>query len=403
MAETRFIKTVTFGGYDKNDVDKRLESLYSQVYELKNELREAKLSLEKYKEGTDEEKTHESVLAVERAKLTQLQVKNENITERLKAAEDDNKNKEKENEELKESVKQLKASLDDANSELSALKAGGDAAALGVVFIEAQKSRDMLLSTAKTEAAALEADSKKLSENMITEANNKAASIIYEAEKQAAEITANAENKSEQMKVASGNLRASMLSDVGRIGEAVTKLKEMLAEFEKTGFGMVDESEKLLKSVEKELTAGGVPVFSVPKEIKPELPEEPEYQKVDNTYGEAAKKKNDELEKLKAMASALDGSKPAAEKKNSNADLAALAQQAAALKGDKPESKKPAENKPKGGVDLAALAQQAAALGGSKPQGGKPQQGKPADGKKKGGIDLEALAKQAAELKGGKK
>ncbi len=380
MAETRFIKTVTFGGYDKNDVDKRLESLYNQVYELKNQLREAKLSLEKYKEGTDEEKTHESVLAVERAKLTQLQVKNENITERLKAAEDDNKAKEKENNSLKESVKALTEELEGAKSELNTLKAGSDAAALGVVFIEAQKSRDLLLDTAKKEAASLKEDSEKLSENMITDANNKAAKIIYDAEKQAAIITAEAENKSEQMKVASGNLRASMLEDVGRIGKEVTKLRDLLAEFEKSGIEMVDESQKLLKSVEKEINAGGVPVFKIPEEIKAKLPEEPEYQKVDNTYGEAAKKKNEDLEKLRAMANAIGGAKPA------NAGKPA----------DKPKNE-PAPKK-KGGMDLAALAQQAAAL-----DGGKPKEQPKEQPKKKGGIDLAALAKQAAALDGSKK
>lgn len=380
MAETRFIKTVTFGGYDKNDVDKRLESLYNQVYELKNQLREAKLSLEKYKEGTDEEKTHESVLAVERAKLTQLQVKNENITERLKAAEDDNKAKEKENNSLKESLKALTEELEGAKSELNTLKAGSDAAALGVVFIEAQKSRDLLLDQAKKEAASLKEDSEKLSENMIIDANNKAAKIIYDAEKQAAIITADAENKSEQMKVASGNLRASMLEDVGRIGKEVTKLKDLLTEFEKSGIEMVDESQKLLRSVEKEINAGGVPVFKIPEEIKAKLPEEPEYQKVDNTYGEAAKKKNEDLEKLQAMANAIGGAKPA------NAGKPA----------DKPKNE-PAPKK-KGGMDLAALAKQAAAL-----EGGKPKEQPKEQPKKKGGIDLAALAKQAAALDGSKK
>ena len=56
MAETRFIKTVEFGGYDRNEVIKRLEFLNGQVFDLKNELRETKLIMEEYKKGSDEEK-----------------------------------------------------------------------------------------------------------------------------------------------------------------------------------------------------------------------------------------------------------------------------------------------------------------------------------------------------------
>ena len=54
MAETEFIKAAAFGGYDKTDVDKRLDSLYSLAYEMKNELRETKLLLEKYQEDSEE-------------------------------------------------------------------------------------------------------------------------------------------------------------------------------------------------------------------------------------------------------------------------------------------------------------------------------------------------------------
>ena len=93
MAETRFIRTVTFGGYDKSEVDKKLEYLYTQVYDLKNELRETKLTLKEYEKGTEQEKAAESVLAGERAKLTQVQVQNETMTDKLKSAEEDNKAK----------------------------------------------------------------------------------------------------------------------------------------------------------------------------------------------------------------------------------------------------------------------------------------------------------------------
>ena len=96
MAETRFIRTVAFGGYDKSDVDKRLEAMYSKVHDLKNELTETKAVLKKYEEGSDAAKSYESVLAVERAKITQLQVKNDNLSEKIKTVRDSIKIKEDE-------------------------------------------------------------------------------------------------------------------------------------------------------------------------------------------------------------------------------------------------------------------------------------------------------------------
>lgn len=382
MAETRFIKTVTFGGYDKTDVDKRLDYLYTQVYELKNELREAKLALEKYKKGTEEEKTHEHVLSVERAKLTEVQVKNETMSDKLKAAEEDNKLKDKELEELKKSSAEMKAALDDASSELAALKSGSDAAALSVVFIEAQKSRSMLLDSAKKEAADLEADSKKLAENMIIDADNKAAKIIYDAEKQAAEITADALNKAEEMKSASGNMKASLLEDIGKIGAEVAKLKAVFDEFENSGHKMIAESEALLSSVENELNRDGVPVFKIPEHYEPELPKLPEYKPTDFSRASdaAAAKKSSDLDKLQAMADSIGGGGSGKKEESGSVDLDALAKQAEAIGGG---------NKKGGSSDLEALAKQAEAIGGG-------------NKKKGGGMSLDELAKQAAAL-GGKK
>lgn len=316
MAESRFIKTVVFGGYDKADVDKKLEFLYSQYYELKNSLREAKLLLNKYKEGADADSAYEAVLANERAKLSEFQVKNETMSEKLKAVDDDNKNKEKEIAELKEKLQAAEEALTEANNKLTATS-GGDASMLGVVFAEAQKSATMIITTAKQQASDLENDSKKLAENTVTDANNKAMKIIYDAEVRAAELTADAENKSASMEVASGNLKATMLSDMSKVGVEMAKLRKLLSDFEKTGMTMLDESEKLLEDTQAELLAGGVPVFREPTMTSAKLPDAPEYQEVDNTYvtggGEAAAKKNEELDKLKAMAASIGGGKPKAE------------------------------------------------------------------------------------------
>ena len=366
MAESRFIKTVTFGGYDKNDVDKKLEYLFTQVYELKNELRVTKLRLDEYRKGTDEEKAHETILAAERAKLTQVQVQNETMSEKFKTIDDDNKQKETLIAELKAELEKTTAAKSEAESKLAALSAGSDAAALSTVFIEAQKSAKLLEDTARAKAKELEADVNKLSENTIDEANNKAKKIIFEAETRAAEIDAEAKNKSEQMDAASDNLRATLLADVERFTAEVEKLKGVFDAFQQEGIDKLGESEKLLKSADESLRAGGVPEFREPKRYEPEYPEAPEYKKVTAVYAsgasEADKKKKEELEKLAAMAASIDGgSAPKADAPASGGiDLAALAAPAAALAdGDEKKEEAP---KASGGIDLAALAAQAAAL-----------------------------------------
>lgn len=350
MAETRFIKTVTFGGYDKGDVDKKLEYLYTQVYDLKNELRETKLMLNKFKEGTSEEAAHESVLSNERNKLTEMQVKNEAMSERLKSAEDDNKKKEAELVTLRQAKAELEEALADANTKLAASSGGGDAAMFGVVFAEAQKSANLIVSTAKQQAEDLENDSKKLAENTVIEANNKAAKIIYDAEKRAAEITADAENNSAKMEAATGNMKATMLNEVTRIGAEVAKLKKVLTEFRDTGLSMIDKSEALIEDTKADLTSGGIPVFKDPALHDPFVPEAPVYQETDNSYetgmDEQSKKKNEELEKLKAMAESI-GDKKTDDKKqqSSGPDLSALSKQAAALKGGDDSKKEEAPKK----------------------------------------------------------
>ena len=61
MAETRFMKTVTYGGYDKEDVLKQFASLNLRISELKNQLDEAKTQLEVYKGGGDMKNAYEAI------------------------------------------------------------------------------------------------------------------------------------------------------------------------------------------------------------------------------------------------------------------------------------------------------------------------------------------------------
>ncbi len=321
MAVTKFIKTTVFGGYDKKDVDKRLDYLYSQIYDLKNELRETKLLLEEYKKGTDEEKTHEAILIAERTRLTGVQVQNETLSQKLKEIREENKSKDKETAELKKEIETLKKELNESKTALAGSKSNNEASILSTVFIEAQKTAGRLVDDAKKEADNIIQDSKKLAENVVTEANNTAAKIVYEAEKEAADINAASENNAEQMKAASGNLRAVMLKDVEDITKEISKIKALFISLKENGLVKINESEQLLERTRNKLRSEGVPVFTVPEKVKPVAPKPPKYKPVDTNYitgsseNPPKKAKNEDLEKLMAMANALDGKKSAAPSK----------------------------------------------------------------------------------------
>lgn len=373
MAETRFIRTVAFGGYDKSDVDKRLEAMYSKVHDLKNELTETKAVLKKYEEGSDAAKSYESVLAVERAKITQLQVKNDNLSEKIKTVRDSIKIKEDENTSLREKNAALEAEIEDLKLSLMTIQVGEDAAALGTVFVEAQKSKEMVLKSAQNEADNIKAMSEKSAEDTIADANNKAKEIIYEAEKKAAEITADALNNSEEMKTASNNLKAVLASDIFKISEYFSKLKDVLHDFEANSSAAIEQSQELLKDAEKEVNKDGIPVFRLPERIEPAYPEKPDIKPVFESEQEVKeKKRNTELDKLQAMAEAIGRSEKKSDKSTDNSteqsdnstDKKSESEQDTKTSSDSEKSaKKPASNN---APSLADLLKQATALNGGK-------------------------------------
>ena len=168
------------------------------------------------------------------------------------------------------------------------------------------------------------------------------------------------------MDAASGNMKATMLNEVTKIGNEVAKLKGVLEEFQKSGLGLIGESEKLINETKTELKNGGVPVFKTPELHEAKLPDEPQYKQVDNTYGTGSgindKKKNEELDKLKAMADSIEGGSKKKKAKGADVDLASLAKQAAALGNSDGKKKSAADGKKKGGVDLDELMKQAKSL-----------------------------------------
>lgn len=363
MAETKFIKASAFGGYDRADVDKRLDFLYNMVYDLKNELRETKLLLRNYQGGTETEKNFENVLAVERAQITQIQVKNENLSERNKCLKEEARVKENENSELRETVKSLQTKLTDAEFAINALKSQDNTDMLGIMFTEAQKSRDLILKDADEKAKSIEENTRKAIEEFITDANNQASKIVYTAERQAAEIIADAKNQAEQMRVSSNNLKSVMYAEMLGLSSKILELKETISELSNYTTAKLLNVENIIEVTDEMLKSGGIPVFETAHEYKPEYPEEPVYQKP-KTPPVQEKKRNAELDKLQAMAEAIGGEK---KEIRQSASLDDLTKQAEALNSGQKISDNPAKpteqsGVKKGGLNLADLMKQAQAL-----------------------------------------
>lgn len=383
MAETKFIKAVAFGGYDRADVDKRLDFLYNLVYDLKNELNESKLLLKKYRSGSDEEKNFEAVLAAERAKITQVQVKNETLSERNKALKDELLSKEAENAELRELVKKLQDKLNEADTTIASLQES-NTDAIGVLFVDAKKSHDKIIAKAQQEASELEDTAKKFAETFIADTNNRAAKIIYSAEKQAVDVLTDAKNQSEQIRVSSNNMRAVMYSEIRELSERAAELRKIILDFTDSNLSTLSTTVEILENTEKTLNQDGIPVFAVPKTILPQYPSEPVYQK---TKSETDKKRSSELDKLQAMAEAIENSSNPPDK---NEDSGNSAKQAEAASDNNNVSDNPAESlqnsdeKKGGGVSLDDLVKQAQSL--------------ETGAKKGGGVSLDDLMKQAQAL-----
>ena len=338
MAETQFIKTVVFGGYDKNDVDKRLDYVYNLFFDNKNKLRETKLLLDKIKEGLGEQEALDSVLADGRNKLTELQVKNQNLVEKARSLNDAISQKDQEIASLKAKLSETEAKLTETEA-IAASEGGANAGALfNVLLQQAQTSANVILSDAQKHASNLESDSKKLAENTITEANNKAKMIIYEAEKKAAEINAAAKEKAAAMDVASDNIKASVLNDVEKMNMELAEFKAVFEKFEQAGSEMIAQSQDLLNNAVINLTTGGVPVFREPEAFEAELVETPTLEDIDDIYitgnAEQAEAKSDALQKLKAKAESIGSEEKAAaeETDKTKVSLEELAKKAKTMK-----------------------------------------------------------------------
>ncbi len=350
MSESRFMKTVPFGGYDRAGVEARFEQLSAQIFSLQNELSDTKKLIGTLQSGGSEFESLQQMLEEQRSKMTDLQAKEVMLSEKLHSAGAELSQKDQEIETLKNKIISLRDKLHERDMKLSAYEADTDKKPAHAAIAEVEEKARNIIHAAEKDAGQLEENSRKLAENIVEEANNSAKKIIYEAEVQRAQIIANAQSQSAEIEVASGNLRSILLSDVERLSAQLQALQKAFDQMYRQNMQSVSDTAQILNSTDQILRSGGTPVFRAPEVVQPQLPPPPEIKPVPHETIELPPAdaeeispeamRSAELAKLQQMANAIAGMgfeppKPSrqasAPAENAVTNLAALAAQADAI------------------------------------------------------------------------
>lgn len=281
-----YLKTVSFGGFDKKDVLTYVDKLNTQIYTLENELNEKKALLENSGGGDNEMKEkYEKLLEADKAKLTELQAGNDSLKMQLQSCEDESAAKDKEIAELKKHITDLENELVDAkNKAAAASSAESSAMDLTNVFVEAQRTASTIVTQAKENARKMDEDAKKLANQVVDDANSKASTIVKSADEKASKVLAEAEDKSTrmvsdaegkaaEMRTAANNMKAVVLEEIAEIDSQVKSIKSMLEQISKQNItdsiSRISETADLLANTQDTLKKDGIPTFTPPKSAAP--------------------------------------------------------------------------------------------------------------------------------------
>ena len=266
MEGTGFLKTVSFGGFDKKDVLAYVDELNTKIYTLEAELDEKKALLESSDGaggGADSEK-YEQLLAADKAKISELQAGNDSLRLQMQSMEDELAQKNKEIEALKAQNAELEDQLQEAKNK--AATGAGDSSAMDLsnVFLEAQKTANTIVTQAKENARKMDEDAKKLANQVVDDANGKASTIVKSADEKASRILSEAEDKTSEMRAAADRIRKQVTEEIAEIDENVVKLKEVLEMFSSESIFKLDEAKATIDSAQASLRRNAVPGASAP-------------------------------------------------------------------------------------------------------------------------------------------
>ncbi len=264
MDGTGFLKTVSFGGFDKKDVLAYVDELNTKIYTLEAELDEKKALLESAGGTGDNSEKYEELLAADKAKITELQTNNDSLKLQMKSMEDDLANKDSEIEALKAQNAELEEQLQEAKNKAASSTGESSAMDLSNVFLEAQKTANTIVTQAKENARKMDEDAKKLANQVVDDANGKASTIVKNADEKASKILSDAEDKSSEMRAAADKIKKQVEEEIAEIDENVVKLKEVLEMFSSESLSRLDEAKAQLDNAQKAMKKGVAPAAASP-------------------------------------------------------------------------------------------------------------------------------------------
>ncbi len=259
MDGTGFLKTVSFGGFDKKDVLNYVDELNTKIYTLQEELEQKNNLLEQSDSGAEVNEKYEKLLAEDKKKIADLQTNNDSLKNQMKTLQDESAEKDKEIADLKNKNAQLENELIDAkNKAAAASSVDANAMDLTNVFMEAQKTANTIVTQAKANSKKMDEDAKRLANQVVDDANSKASTIvksadekanklIIDAEARSSAIIADAEDKSAEMKAAAAEMKAMILAEVSEMDNKVKTIKDAIESLHGDSVQKLDSAHKTIE------------------------------------------------------------------------------------------------------------------------------------------------------------
>lgn len=284
MDGTGFLKTVSFGGFDKKDVLNYVDELNTKIYTLQEELEQKNNLLEQSSGGDNKEvsEKYEKLLAEDKKKIAELQTSNDSLKNQMKSLEDESAEKDKEIADLKAKNAELENEVIDAkNKAAAASPADTSAMDLTNVFMEAQKTANTIVTQAKANAKKMDEDAKRLANQVVDDANSKASTIVKSADEKAnklitdaegksSAIIADAEDKSAEMKAAAAEMKAMILSEVTEMDNKVKAIKDAIEALHSDSSEKLDATHNTINESMEFFKNGQIPAaLQKPQQSKP--------------------------------------------------------------------------------------------------------------------------------------
>ena len=278
MDSSGFLRSVSFGGFDKKDVLAYVDDLNTKIYTLEADLEDAKKKAGSGKGGHFEGKEeYEQLLAKERAKSSEFMAKVDTLNLTIQSNESVIADKDKE-------IESLKAKIEELENAKPAEQQQDTTASfdIGSVFIEAKKSADKIVSEARAAVKKMDADAKALAEQVIDEANGKAQTIVSEANEKAEDILRNAENKSAELERMSRDVQAKIKNTIDSMFDNISKISDTISDFSRGSTISLEKAKSIITEAQNAVNSGAkskpAPKVEIPVKVEAPKFEAPKYE-----------------------------------------------------------------------------------------------------------------------------